>query len=235
MIQLMWQSGELGSETGRTLQNTLFFYLTIGFGLRGCHESRQLQWGDVTLQRDSDGKEFLQFRERLTKTRKGDSDSGSRPFAPKIFAMEGDRCAIFFYKLLRSHRPESMCHEDSPFYLTPKGDDFCRRNKGAWYANMAMGKNTISKIVPSMAQRSGITAKITNHSLRRTLCQVLHSSGRVDATVICQLTGHKNVNSVLNYTTADLDQQRDMSNILTHSTALKKMPAKVPQPPFMMT
>ena len=125
-----------------------------------------------------------------------------------------------------------MCHEDSPFYLTPKGDDFCKRHKGTWYANMAMGKKAIFKIVPSMAQRSGITAKITNHSLRRTLCQVLHSSGRVDATVICQLTGHKNVNSVLNYTTADLDQQRDMSNILTHSKALKKLPAKVPQPPL---
>ena len=46
-----------------------------------------------------------------------------------------------------------MCHEDSPFYLTPKGDDLCRRNKEEiWYANMAMGKNTISKIVPSMAK-----------------------------------------------------------------------------------
>ena len=93
----MLQSGKLGSETGRTLPNTLIFYLTIGFGLRGCHESLQLEWGDVTLERDSDGKEYLQFRERLTKTRKGDRDSGSRPFAPQIFAMEGNRCAFFFF------------------------------------------------------------------------------------------------------------------------------------------
>ena len=104
MIELMWQSGELGSETGRTLQNTLVFYLTIWFGLGGCHESRQLEWGDVTLEMDSNGKEFLQFRQRPTKTRKGDRDSGSRPFAPIIFAMEGDRCAIFLRMLLRSHR-----------------------------------------------------------------------------------------------------------------------------------
>ena len=92
----MWQSGKLGSEMGRTLQNTLISYLTIGFGLRGCHESRQLEWGDVTLERDSDGKEYLQFRERLTKTRKGDRDSGSRPFAPQIFGMERGQMCLFF-------------------------------------------------------------------------------------------------------------------------------------------
>ena len=65
MIEQTWESGELGMGTGRTLQNSLFFFLTIGFGLRGSHESRQLKWGDVKLKVDSNGKEFLEFNERL--------------------------------------------------------------------------------------------------------------------------------------------------------------------------
>ena len=210
--------------TGRTLQNSVFFFLTICFGFRGSHESRQLKWGDVKLKVDSDGKEFLEFNERLTKTRKGNSEGGSRAFAPKIFAMGGERCPIFFYKIFRSHRPQAMTHDEAPFYLTPKGDSNCPKGvQGIWYAAMAMGVNSITKIAPTMAKNSGITAKITNHSLRKTLCQILYSN-RIDPTVIIQLSGHKNVNSVLNYATADIDQQRDMSEILTYTTARKRRP-----------
>ena len=217
--------------TGRTLQNTLFFYLTIGFGLRGSHESRQLKWGDVKLKVDSNGKEFLEFNERLTKTRKGNSEGGSRAFAPKVFAMGGDRCPIFFYKIYPAHRPQAMNHDETPFYLTPKGDPLCTKNvKGIWYATMAMGVNSITKITPTMAKNSGITAKITNHSLRKTLCLILFSA-HVDPTVIIQLSGHKNVNSVLNYATADMEQQQDMSEILSYTTAHKRRPEKPREQP----
>ena len=210
--------------TGRTLQNSLFFFLTIGFGLRGSHESRQLKWGDVKLKVDSNGKEFLEFNERLTKTRKGNSEGGSRAFAPKVFAMGGDRCPIFFYKIYHAHRPQAMNHDEAPFYLTPKGDPLCSKNvQGIWYAAMAMGVNSITKIAPTMAKNLGITAKITNHSLRKTLCQILYSA-HVDPTVIIQLSGHKNVNSVLNYATADMEQQQDMSEILSYTTAHKRRP-----------
>ena len=147
MIDLMWESGELGDHTGRVLQNTLFFYLTIGFGFRACHESKQMEWGDVTLNVDHNGTEFLQFRERLSKTNQ--SGSGHRPFAPKIFAMGGSRCPILLYKKYTALRPKSFCHEDSAFYLTPKPDKFCK--KKCWYAAMPMGKSTIAKIVPTMA------------------------------------------------------------------------------------
>ena len=119
-----------------------------------------------------------------------------------------------------------MNHDEAPFYLTPKGDPLCSKNvQGIWYAAMAMGVNSITKIAPTMAKNSGITAKITNHSLRKTLCQILYSA-HVDPTVIIQLSGHKNVNSVLNYATADMDQQQDMSEILSYTTARKRRPVK---------
>lgn len=40
-------------------------------------------WGDVELNKDGDD-EYLEFKERATKTRKGDSKP--RKFKPKIFA-----------------------------------------------------------------------------------------------------------------------------------------------------
>jgi hypothetical protein len=42
-------------------------------------------WGDVELNTDSAGREYLEFNERATKTRSGNSRE-TRPFKPKMFA-----------------------------------------------------------------------------------------------------------------------------------------------------
>lgn len=66
----MWSSEELSETAGRSLQNTVFFYLTQGFGFRGCHESRQMCWGDVDLRTDDNRVEFFELTGKLTKKRK---------------------------------------------------------------------------------------------------------------------------------------------------------------------
>ena len=63
-----------------------------------------------------------------------------------------------------------------------------------------------------MARNAGIKAKLTNHSLRRMTCQNL--SG-ISPTIVIQLMGQKNVNSLQNYIVADDKQQQTMSNVLT--------------------
>ena len=80
-----------------------------------------MSWGEIQLKTDTDGVEYLEFREKLTKTRQ---ESGSRSFAPKIFGREGARCPVELYKKYRSHRPEMMLDNESPFYLGIKGGTF---------------------------------------------------------------------------------------------------------------
>ena len=100
MVQKLWNSEELGAKNGKTLQNTLFFFMTSCFGFRGSQENRQLTWGDVELKEDENGVEYLEFSERLTKTRTlgGGGGGDSRAFRPKMFAVGGDRCPIELYK-----------------------------------------------------------------------------------------------------------------------------------------
>lgn len=225
MIEKMWENNVLGSHDPRTLQNTIFFYFTTTFGFRGCHESRQLQWGDITLKIDDSGTEFLEFSERLTKTRTGAIGSNPRAFHPKIFANETDKCPVNFYKHYASKRPESMCHPDSPFYLSVKTK--MALSDKVWYACTPMGKNSLGKIMSNMAKEAGLNSKITNHSLRKKTCQDLLAQDVPD-NLICQLTGHKNVNSLRNYSVATLNQQKAMSKILTTNTEdpLAVVPAK---------
>ena len=44
----------------------------IHFGLRGCKEQKELRQGDVILKTESDGREYLEYFERQTKTRTGE-------------------------------------------------------------------------------------------------------------------------------------------------------------------
>lgn len=150
MINELWECKELGEHTPKSLQNTLFFYFTSGFGFRGCNENKQLKWGDISLKESNEGIEYLEFQERLTKTRNGEEGSTVRYFHPKIFATDSDRCPIRMYKAFREKRPIQMCEPDSPFYLSAKTK--LKSHDPTWYSTSAMGKNTLAQIMRKMAE-----------------------------------------------------------------------------------
>lgn len=82
--------------------NSLWLYNTTHFGLRGRQEHLQMLWGDIELKTESTGQEFLEFTERVTKTRQG-STRAARAFPPKIFAtgrLFHVVCVIFRMKLI---------------------------------------------------------------------------------------------------------------------------------------
>ena len=92
-----------------------FFYTTQAFGFRGSNESKQLRWGNVKQKHN--GKDYyLEFNERLSETHTGSGNGGARPFNPKLFETEGDRCPLKFYQEFSRKWPAEMCHDDSPFY-----------------------------------------------------------------------------------------------------------------------
>uniref|UniRef100_A0A8W8N3W6 Tyr recombinase domain-containing protein n=1 Tax=Magallana gigas TaxID=29159 RepID=A0A8W8N3W6_MAGGI len=78
-----------------------------------------------------------------------------------------------------------------------------------------MGNNTTGNIVKVMCEAGGIQGRKVNHSARKTAISSLVHAG-VPPTIIQQLSGHKNVNSINNYSTASNEQQRHMSSILTN-------------------
>ena len=64
-----------------------------------------MYWEDVELKEDSNGLQFLEFTERLTKTRRG--ANAGRAVSPKMFPAEDKtRCPIEAYKLYQSLRPK---------------------------------------------------------------------------------------------------------------------------------
>ena len=65
----------LGISKRNALNNTLWLFNPLHFGLRGRREHQQMCWGNVQLMTDADGTEHLHFSERQTKTRSGADSS----------------------------------------------------------------------------------------------------------------------------------------------------------------
>ena len=210
----LWSSGQMGLGSADALINMLWYLFTKLLGFRGCHESRQIQWGDIALGRDQNNREYLEFNERETKTRSGNS-THLRPFQPKVFPNEGQpsRCPVAAYNLYSSQRPQTMLSPNSPFFL---GVNRNRKPESPWFKAQPMGPDKLSSMMSRMAKSAGLTGRITNHSVRKSMCtQLLHAG--IPPTTIMQLSGHKNVQSVNNYAVASTDQQKAMCDILQHN------------------
>ena len=104
--------------------------------------------------------------------------------------------------------------DDAPFYLAIN-----HRAKNLdtqkWYKAAPLGKNKLGKLLKDIATEGNLKGKFTNHSVRKTgITNLLHAG--VPPTLITQVSGHKNVESIKNYAYASAKQQKAMANILAN-------------------
>ena len=141
--EILWENGQLGGKSPRSLINTMWWLMTQHFGLRGRQEHHQMKVEDFLLERDDDGNEFLTFAEGLTKRRQ-------RLVKPKIFATgDEERCPIKFFKLYLEKRPTEI-KTSGPFYLSV----IDKPVSSVWYKKTPIGKNTIDTIMKNMKENS---------------------------------------------------------------------------------
>ena len=102
-ITALFISNVMGIHSPEALVNILWFNNCLHLGLRGGKEQQDLQWGDIELKTDLNGKEYLEYSvERQTKTRPGDDPANRRAVKPKMFgnkAVGPERHPVFVYKL----------------------------------------------------------------------------------------------------------------------------------------
>lgn len=178
--------------------------------------------GDIKLKISSDGTEYLELNERQTKTRTGENLSDVRRVTPKMFATnENDpRNPVALYKIYAQKRPANFCDVNDPFYLAPntimkQESESDHKESVQWFIRQKIGMNKLSKMLRMMATEAGLPVekRLTNHSTRKHLVQKLREHN-IPATEIMSVTGHKNVQSILNYSNVSHEQQKKCSNIL---------------------
>ena len=186
-----------------------------------------MTWGDITLKEDDTGR-FLEFRERCTKTRTGETKD-TRDFAPRAYENEQntDRCPVELYLKYASHRPVSTLIDEAPFFLAVNNMNKDLNKTRSWFKTSKIGINTILTFMKLMSQSAGLKGKYTNHSVRKTTCTKLLQAG-VTPTLIQQVSGHKDVKSISNYASASRQQIRDMNRILSNTEVASDNPAVMP-------
>ena len=205
----LWLTGQLGTDSVETVQNTLWYFVTKLLGswvLTWPSSCNQVIWNCVKSEDENTG--FLELADHETKPCTGNSDP--RPFAPKMFPnfAEPSKCPVKMYKLYHANRPQNMLHEESPFFL-----GIIRNGKSQWYHSQPMGHDTLGSIMKRMCVAAGLWGKHTNHSVTKAMMTNLVQAN-IDSNLICQLSGHKNVNSVDRQTLASKFQQKEMCNVL---------------------
>ena len=130
-IEKLWECDQLGATTPESIINTLWFFTTVHFGMRSAEEHRNICWGDIKLDKDSQGQEFLEFVERQTKTRTGENPRDVKKVKPKMWANSGnvDRCPIAVYKQYSLLRPLDFSNMEDPFYLATNTNQSSMKKK----------------------------------------------------------------------------------------------------------
>ena len=183
----------------------------VHFALRGGAEHRNLRMSinpQLSLGGDSDGREFLVYREDRSKTNQGGLlHLRVKPKVVRAYENlhEPSRCIVNLYKKYCSVCPRS---DKDAFYKqelkVPNGD--------VWFSKQAKGVHSLRSMVSDMCKEAGITGHRTNQSLRATAASRLYQNG-VDEQLIQEVTGHRS-SAVRSYKRTADDQRREISAIL---------------------
>ena len=110
------------------------------------------------MKETADGKEYLEFNERQTKSRTGSDCRDIRAMPPKMFATDGsEKDPIVVYKLYAQKRPEKMNEDDAPFYLAVNNNLKAESlQTKEWFKVGPVGINKLNGLMKTMAQKAVI-------------------------------------------------------------------------------
>ena len=114
----------------------------------------------------------------------------------------------------KQHRPPEMMADDSLFYLAVNTEVPTAGKK--WFKAAPLGVNSLRSMVTNMLAASQVHSdkKLVNHSTRKHLVQKLVDNN-IAPNEIEQITGHKNINSLDNYSAISDRRQQHTSTVLS--------------------
>ena len=144
---------------------------------------------------------YLQLNEWQAEARTGVNLSDVHGFITKIYVSEGERDPIKTYEMYSVKRPINISNADDPFYLAPRTIPLEDSKTNIWFLRQKVSERKLFSLMKQMKEsdKLDIIKRLTSHSARKYLLQKLRQNN-VEGTDIMQISGHKNVASINNYT-----------------------------------
>ena len=141
-VNILWECGQLGTHSPKSLTNTIRWLFTLLFGLRGRQEHHSMTNSDFQFKKDDFVHEFMTFAEGTTKTRQTGLHEKHRLIQSKMFLIDSSRCPVNIFKLYLSKRPRQL-RSSGPIYLSIIQKPV---SNSLWYKNVPIGQHSINSI-----------------------------------------------------------------------------------------
>jgi hypothetical protein len=120
-IDQLWAKGSLGDGSPEALQHSIWWIMDTRFGVRANTENHKMEWGDLSIGRNSEGRKYLVRNERDTKTRTGEAISEHRENIRVYEDVEhSEFCPVRLFEEYACRRPQEYCQPESSLYIQPK-------------------------------------------------------------------------------------------------------------------
>ena len=224
--QVLWDCGQLGLTTPRSLLNTVWWLLTQHLGLRGRENHHSLKMEHFIFKKCDRGTEYVRLADGIiSKTFQSGLRETHRLEKPFMFENPNTVCPVKLFKYYISKRPAEL-RLTGPLYLAvidkPASD--------IWFKKSSVGVNTLDNIMKNMIKNSTlantITKKVTNHSARKTLLKKLKKNN-VPKSDIITITGHTTEAGLDDYDSGNEEHQESLSHKIDHITILKHRPTSI--------
>ena len=215
----LFESDVLTTKDPTSLQRLVFFQVQYLFCRRGREGLRQLKKDSFAIRVDASGREFIApTANEHEKNHPGTLGTSYQQMRQKVYATGEEQCPVKAFKLYLS-----KLHPLCPwFYQQPKKNIY--PTSTLWYNKIPLGHNTIGNMMKEISAAANLSQIYTNHSIRATAIRVLNNAGTSDR-IICSLSGHRNVNSIMSYCRDASDKQkREMSSALSSSCHRRPVP-----------
>ena len=135
----LWDKSSLGNSNPEVLFRTTFYLIGLNFGTRAGDEHRKLSSTNFSFHTDSEGREYLLYREGVSKTNQGGLKH--RKLTPRSSRAYGnaecpERCVV---RIVDTYM--KRCPKDSllnAFYLKPLPKF---KGKSVWYSTVPLARS----------------------------------------------------------------------------------------------
>ena len=162
----------------------------------------------------------VEWVEGPTKTRSGGLTKTDRRLPQRLFSQGGERCPAMLLQLMISKRPDIL-KDCGPLYLRPLDSP----RQDTWYSLQPVGVRTIDTYMRKITSLAGLKCtnkKFTNHSMRKTTVHKLQKAG-ISNDKIAAITGHRNEQSLRDYSTVDLEDHKAIGVVLCNSNPFQSV------------
>ena len=187
---ILWECGQLGDKTPKSIIATLWWQLTQHFGLQGRQEHYSMRVEDFPFRKD-------ETKGIVHSLRRGYNKNKAKRPTPKKYL---------------SKRPVGM-EKSGPLYLQPIVNPLTN----IWYKKTPMGIISINPMMKDLISNSPLQNSekhLANHSAKKTLVKKLKQQ-QVPKSEIISITGHNREAGLDAYDSGDQVQQKQLSHFIS--------------------